>query len=142
VVTRFDTFAWANLVLPLSGSDLGVAARNANTSVNAGIDKFIDDNKALLRRMYGELQEPKTITTVRVVRTFKKSSTTSRFRRDVLEGTLEEMLDNDDDEEKREKYEERVEAEDTFKWVTASCYSRTYYPDGFNLRLTPLCQKV
>jgi len=40
------------------------------------IDKFIDDNKALLRRMYGELQEPKTITTVRVVRTFKKSSTT------------------------------------------------------------------
>jgi len=63
------------------------------------IDKFIDDNKALLRRMYGELQEPKTITTVRVVRTFKKSSTTSRFRRDVLEGTLEEMLDDDDDEE-------------------------------------------
>merc|ERR1719266_435078 len=48
--------------------------------------------------MYGELQEPKTITTVRVVRTFKKSSTTSRFRRDVLEGTLEEMLDDDVDE--------------------------------------------
>jgi len=63
------------------------------------IDKFIDDNKALLRRMYGELQEPKTITTVRVVRTFKKSSTTSRFRRDVLEGTLEEMLDDDNDDE-------------------------------------------
>jgi len=61
------------------------------------IDKFIDDNKALLRRMYGELQEPKTVTTVRVVRTFKKSSTTSRFRRDVLEGTLEEMLEDVDD---------------------------------------------
>ena len=40
------------------------------------IDTFIDDNKALLRRMYGELQEPKTVTTVRVVRTFKKTSTT------------------------------------------------------------------
>jgi len=62
------------------------------------IDKFIEDNKALLRRMYGELQEPKTktVTTVRVVRTFKKSSTTSRFRRDVLEGTLEEMLEDDE----------------------------------------------
>ena len=44
--------------------------------------------------------------------------------------------------EEREKYRPRVEAEDTFQWVTASCYSRTYYPDGFNLRLTPLCQKV
>jgi len=48
--------------------------------------------KALLRRMYGELQEPRTITrtTVRVVRTFSGSA---RFRRDVLEGTLEEMLE-------------------------------------------------
>jgi len=61
------------------------------------IDTFIDDNKALLRRMYGELQEPKTVTTVRVVRTFKKTSTTSRFRRDVLEGTLEEMLEQPED---------------------------------------------
>lgn len=54
------------------------------------IDKFIDDNKALLRRMYGELQETRTVTrtTVRVVRTFNG---VSRFRRDVLEGTLEEM---------------------------------------------------
>jgi len=56
------------------------------------IDKFIDDNKALMRRMYGELQEPQfTKTTVRVVRTFKGPS--SRFKRSVLEGTLEEMLE-------------------------------------------------
>lgn len=55
------------------------------------IDKFIDDNKALMRRMYGELQETRTVTrtTVRVVRTFNG---VSRFRRDVLEGTLDEML--------------------------------------------------
>ena len=41
-----------------------------------------------------------------------------------------------------EKYRDRVEKEDTFKWVTASCYARSYYPDGFDFRLTPLCQKV
>lgn len=59
------------------------------------IDKFIDDNKALLRRMYGELQEPRrpvTRTTVRVVRKFSDSN---RYRRDVLEGTLDEMMDID-----------------------------------------------
>ena len=32
------------------------------------IDKFIDENKGLLRRMYGVVQEPRTVTTVRVVR--------------------------------------------------------------------------
>ena len=46
--------------------------------------------------------------------------------------------------EEREKYRPRVEAEDTFKWVTAPCYSRVYLESegtgGF--RLTPLCQKV
>lgn len=59
------------------------------------IDGFIDDNKALLRRMYGEVQEPRTITrtTVRVVRTF---SGNARFRRDVLEGTLEEMMEQEE----------------------------------------------
>jgi hypothetical protein len=38
----------------------------------ASIAKFIDDNKALLKRMYGELQLPRTVskTTVRIVRTF------------------------------------------------------------------------
>merc|ERR1719427_2558333 len=56
------------------------------------IDKFIDDNKALLRRMYGELQEP---------RTFKQTS--SRFRRDVLEGTLEEMIEDTEEEKHSEE---------------------------------------
>jgi len=57
------------------------------------IDGFIDDNKALMRRMYGELQETRTVTrtTVRVVRTF---GGVSRFRRDVLEGTIDEMLED------------------------------------------------
>lgn len=74
------------------------------------ISTFIDDNKALIRRMYGELQETQTVTrtTVRVVRTFGGVSRFSysfavsapllavpglqRFRRDVLEGTLDEMI--------------------------------------------------
>lgn len=61
-----------------------------NTYPSRAIDKFIDDNKALMRRMYGELQETTTVTrtTVRVVRTFNG---VSRYRRDVLEGTLDEM---------------------------------------------------
>jgi len=83
------------------------------------ISGFIDDNKALLRWMYGELQEPQSVThtTVRVVRTFTPlsfsvsqplikpqfASPPKRFRRDVLEGTLEEMLEPEivekDDEE-------------------------------------------
>lgn len=41
-----------------------------------------------------------------------------------------------------EKYRERLKAEDNFQWVTASCLSRSYYPDAFHFRLTPLCQKV
>ena len=45
-----------------------------NTYPDKAIDKYIDDNKALLKRMYGELQQPKTVTTVRVVRTFKDST--------------------------------------------------------------------
>ena len=40
-----------------------------NTYPSKLIDKFINDNKALLRRMYGELQEPRTVS--RVVRTLK-----------------------------------------------------------------------
>ena len=45
-----------------------------NTSPDKAIDKFIDDNKGLLKRMYGELQQPRTVTTARVVRTFKDST--------------------------------------------------------------------
>jgi len=94
------------------------------------IDVFIDDNKALLRRMYGELQEPRTITrtTVRVVRTFSGPTSfavsapliqgqfasppqnlgfSSRFRRDVLEGTLEEMLEEEEAEPEPEPVRRR-----------------------------------
>ena len=72
------------------------------------ISTFANDNKALLRRMFGELQQPRPVTqtqtTVRilthVVNTgfvaapIVTTQTFQRFRRDVLEGTLEEMLDN------------------------------------------------
>ena len=72
----------------------------------AAISTFASDNKALLRRMFGELQQPRPVTqtTVRilthVVNTgfvaapIVTTQTFQRFRRDVLEGTLEEMLDN------------------------------------------------
>ena len=53
------------------------------------IDRFIDENKALIKRMYGEPQETAK-TSVRVVRTYSQEK---RFRRDVLEGTLEELLE-------------------------------------------------
>jgi len=86
------------------------------------ITTFISDNKALLRRMFGENQQqrPKTTTktTVTLVRSFGHTSfvaaplikgqfasapTFQRFRRDVLEGTLEEMLDNDNEKEMLEE---------------------------------------
>ena len=43
-----------------------------NTYPTTKVNKFLDDNKALMRRMFGELQQPSTVTrtTVRVVRTF------------------------------------------------------------------------
>merc|ERR1712165_688989 len=55
------------------------------------VDRFIDENKALIKRMYGEPQET-VKTSVRVVRTYSQEK---RFRRDVLEGTLEEMLEEE-----------------------------------------------
>ena len=59
-----------------------------NSYPREAIDTFIEENKALIKRMYGEPQEPNTVkTSVRVVR---------RFRRDVLEGTLEDLLEVDD----------------------------------------------
>jgi len=66
---------------------------SGNSYPAEAIDKFIDDNKALLKRMYGVLQEPRTVTTVRVVRTLKQET---RFRRDVLEGTFDELIEADD----------------------------------------------
>ena len=83
-----------------------------NTYPSENIDQFIDNNKALIRRMYGELQEPRTKTTVRVVRTYRQERQRCgntletflssepilyRFRRDVLEGTYEELLEPLDD---------------------------------------------
>ena len=43
-----------------------------NSFPTKAIATFIDDNKALLRRMYGELQEPRTVTktTFTIVRSF------------------------------------------------------------------------
>jgi len=82
---------------------------------DGSIATFIDDNKALLRRMYGELQLPRTVTktSVRIVRTFGQTSFVAapltqgpfaispfeRVRRDVLEGTWTEMIDKSTDEE-------------------------------------------
>jgi len=73
-----------------------------NTFPEKAISSFIDDNKALLRRMYGELQEPRTVTqtSVRIVQTVKQAGFVTaplapsfqRVRRDVLEGTWEEMV--------------------------------------------------
>jgi len=84
-----------------------------NSYPQTKIHTFIDDNKALLRRMYGELQTPRSITktTVRVVRTFRGQ--TSRFRRDVLEGTLEEMEEIIEEEEMvASRYGNRTESEE------------------------------
>ena len=42
---------------------------------SAGIDKYLDDNKALLRRMFGELQESRTVTqtSVTIVTSFAQT---------------------------------------------------------------------
>eukprot|EP00090_Calanus_glacialis_P029678 TRINITY_DN4766_c0_g1_i1.p1 TRINITY_DN4766_c0_g1~~TRINITY_DN4766_c0_g1_i1.p1 ORF type:complete len:257 (-),score=57.23 TRINITY_DN4766_c0_g1_i1:128-898(-) len=71
---------------------------SGNSYPSKAIDKFIDDNKALLKRMYGVLQEPRTVTTVRVVRTLKQET---RFRRDVLEGTLDELIQEEQFEDRK-----------------------------------------
>merc|ERR1719397_231822 len=53
----------------------------------SAINKYIDDNRALMRRMYGEIQQAGPRNTDREVRKIKGS----RFRRDILEGTLEDL---------------------------------------------------
>jgi len=75
---------------------------NAYPTERIGV--FADDNKALLRRMFGELQvpQPVTQTTVTLVTTVVNhgfvaaplvtTQTLKRFRRDVLEGTQEELM--------------------------------------------------
>jgi len=73
----------------------------------SAINTYTDDNKALLRRMFGEAQlappapEVTPAATVRIVSTLPlftaaplvTTQAFQRFRRDVLEGTLEEMVD-------------------------------------------------
>jgi len=87
-----------------------VCTSSGNSYPDGAIGTFIDDNKALLRRMYGELQLARTVTktTVRIVQTFGAprlvaipliqghfaSSPFKRFKRDMLEGTFEELIDN------------------------------------------------
>ena len=99
-----------------------------NTYPSENIDQFIDNNKALIRRMYGELQEPRTKTTVRVVRTYRQERQRcrghisniqqvvdilfSRFRRDVLEGTYEELLEPLDDAEENTKNNRTMNSRD------------------------------
>jgi len=85
-----------------------------------GINKYLDDNKALLRRMFGELQEKRTVTqtSVTIVTSFAQTSFVAapfgefqpgataatapafqRVRREVLEGTWEEMVHLEDEAE-------------------------------------------
>ena len=55
----------------------------------------------------------------------------------------EVLLRQEDWGEEREKYRPRVEAEDTFKWVSVPCNARSYLKtEDFDFRLSPLCQKV
>jgi len=53
-----------------------VCSSAGNSFPKKAIATFIDDNKALLRRMYGELQEPRTVTqtTFTIVRSFGHTS--------------------------------------------------------------------
>merc|ERR1719410_1089 len=82
-------------------------SKAGNTYPTSAISTFTDDNKALLRRMFGELQvkrpsgpQPKVHVITTLVNTgfiaapLVTTQTFQRFRRDVLEGTLEEMIDN------------------------------------------------
>jgi len=92
------------------------------------ITTFVGDNKALLRRMFGENQTQRPVTTktpaktsVTLVRSFGHTSFLAaplikgqfasapkfqRFRRDVLEGTLEEMLDQEEPELGEDNFKE------------------------------------
>jgi len=74
------------------------------------IDRFIDENKALIKRMYGEPQETAK-TSVRVVRTYSQEK---RFRRDVLEGTLEELLEKEEGEEEEQSFTNKTRRQADF----------------------------
>jgi len=89
---------------------------------DGSINKYVDDNKALLRRMFGEQQEKTVVqqTTVTIVTSYAQTSFVSspfgnqfgqdpifqtgqnsikRVRRDVLEGTWDEIVEYSDEKE-------------------------------------------
>eukprot|EP00092_Neocalanus_flemingeri_P076819 GFUD01095312.1.p1 GENE.GFUD01095312.1~~GFUD01095312.1.p1 ORF type:complete len:269 (+),score=61.87 GFUD01095312.1:236-1042(+) len=105
-----------------------VCSSAGNIYPEGSISTFIDDNKALLRRMYGEVQIPrpvtKTKTTVKIVQTFGAHSFViqghfasapqfQRFKRGILEGTFEELVDNLADDEDNSFIEKRAAGNET-----------------------------
>eukprot|EP00092_Neocalanus_flemingeri_P001647 GFUD01001757.1.p1 GENE.GFUD01001757.1~~GFUD01001757.1.p1 ORF type:complete len:209 (+),score=56.78 GFUD01001757.1:277-903(+) len=67
-----------------------------------GILNFIEDNKALMRRMYGEQQVPRTVRSYTVSKTLVNKQSDAiifpRTRREVSEGTMDEMRENIEEE--------------------------------------------
>ena len=56
---------------------------------------------------------------------------------------LNDLMDpivSDDDWGENEKYRDRVEAEEPFKLMAATCFTRVLKPDYFNFVMSPLCQ--
>ena len=47
---------------------------------------------------------------------------------------------SDGDWGENEKYRVRVEAEEPFKLMAATCFTRVLKPDYFNFVMSPLCQ--
>eukprot|EP00092_Neocalanus_flemingeri_P067991 GFUD01083032.1.p1 GENE.GFUD01083032.1~~GFUD01083032.1.p1 ORF type:complete len:272 (+),score=54.00 GFUD01083032.1:251-1066(+) len=108
-----------------------VCSSAGNIYPDGSISTFIDDNKALLRRMYGEIQIPRpavTKTTVKIVRTlgaqsfvlapliqghFASAPIFQRFKRGVLEGTFEELVDNLADDEDNSFKDKRAASNET-----------------------------
>jgi len=105
----------------LSNHQLKCSDRGQSYPVEA-ITEYVEDNKALLRRMFGVTgtrETPRTIkkTTIKIVRTFgpekvvssslvenrfpraSRSRTFQRYRRDVLEGTFEELVVTENQED-------------------------------------------
>jgi len=81
-----------------------------STYPESKISEFIDDNKALMRRMYGSLVEtslpdlPETPKTPASTTFITRSFPNLRFKRSVLEGYIEDLIDE-------ENLEEQVEAD-------------------------------
>jgi len=112
--TTRDNDLLQGLPCTLTNHQLKCSDRGQTYPVEA-ITEYVEDNKALLRRMFGVTgtrESPKTIkkTTIKIVRTFgpekvvssslvenrfpraSRSRTFHRYRRDVLEGTINELI--------------------------------------------------